>query len=177
MTFESIDSIPSSHVHFPSAASTTPSQLLLSLSPCRILRNTPPLMMSCSSVITLPSMTSHPLRPLFPAHGRWPRNFGLDQKRRWGSFRRSWSRPYQSFLLRSIEISHTILRQAVLMFLQPSMCFEIDVSGDSEPEKTKLVDLPSPPRRSLTRNVSASTASSSLKRTSKTGGSSKVDRG
>ncbi|KAK0227208.1 hypothetical protein EDD85DRAFT_958444 [Armillaria nabsnona] len=75
------------------------------------------------------------------------------------------------------EISPTILREAVLTFLQP---VESVVLGHPEPEKTKPVDMPSPqnrPRRSLTRNFSASTVSSSLKRASKTGATSKVDRG
>ncbi len=78
------------------------------------------------------------------------------------------------------EISHTILREAALTFLQPSIRVESVVLEHPEPEKTKPVDMPSPqnrPRRSLTRNVSASTVSSSLKRASKTGASSKVDRG
>ncbi|SJL16472.1 uncharacterized protein ARMOST_19998 [Armillaria ostoyae] len=50
------------------------------------------------------------------------------------------------------EISHTILHEAALMFLQPLICFEMDDSRDSEPEKMKPVDMPSRPHRSLTRN-------------------------
>ncbi|KAK0191763.1 hypothetical protein F5146DRAFT_613281 [Armillaria mellea] len=80
------------------------------------------------------------------------------------------------------EVSRTILREAELTFLQcsiPGGCFEMDVSVGPEPEKTIPVEM-SPrrnhPRRSLTRNLSASTVSSSLKRASKTGASSKVDR-
>ncbi|PBK72026.1 hypothetical protein ARMSODRAFT_740201 [Armillaria solidipes] len=60
VTFESIDSIPSSHVHFHSAIQPH-RRLLLYLSPRRILYNTSHLMASRSSAKTLPSMTSCPL--------------------------------------------------------------------------------------------------------------------
>ncbi|KAK0437274.1 uncharacterized protein EV420DRAFT_1588831 [Desarmillaria tabescens] len=84
------------------------------------------------------------------------------------------------------EISDTILREAALTFLQPSIpvaCFEVDDNvglEHPESEKTKPVDMPlatNRPRRSLTRNLSASTIASSLKRASRVGASSKVERG
>ncbi|PBL01537.1 hypothetical protein ARMGADRAFT_220097 [Armillaria gallica] len=180
VTFESIDSIPSSHVHFPSATSTTPISIvahdfaqyfsshddsLIDISQDSSFDD----LSSSSTAFSLPTGVGLGILGLTRKEGGDPFDgLGLVHINR--SSRDSSS---------DGEISHTILREAALTFLQPLIPVESVVLGHPEPEKTKPVDMPSPrdrPRRSLTRNLSASTVSSSLKRASK-GGSSKVDRG
>ncbi|PBK60531.1 hypothetical protein ARMSODRAFT_724961 [Armillaria solidipes] len=150
VTSESIDSILSSHIHFPSATSTIPSQLLLSLSPCRIWHNTPSSYDDSSIDDVLSSSSAFPL----------PTGIGLGILR---LTRKEGGDPFDGLGLVHIhrssrdpssdgDISNTILREDALTFLQPSICFEMDDSGDSEPEKTKPVDMPSPSYRSLPRN-------------------------
>ncbi|PBK72035.1 hypothetical protein ARMSODRAFT_740819 [Armillaria solidipes] len=183
VTFVSIDSIPPSDAHFPSLTSTTPSISIAAQDFSQHLSSYDVSLISDDSSIDdstdfSSSSTAFPL----------PTGVGLGIL---GLTRKEGGDPFDGLGLVHIhrssrdpssdsEISNTILREAALTFLQPSICFEMDDSGDSEPEKTRPIDMPSPqnrPRRSLTRNLSASTVSSSLKRASKTGGSSKVDRG
>ncbi|SJL17256.1 uncharacterized protein ARMOST_20802 [Armillaria ostoyae] len=123
VTFESIDPIPSSHVHFPSATSTTPSISIAAQDSAQYFSSYDVSLISDDSSI----------------------NDSAD------------------------------LSSASTTFSLPTGP-SIPVDGHPEPEKTKPVNMSSPrkrPRRSLTRNFSASTVSSSLKRASKTGGSSK----
>ncbi|KAK0209645.1 hypothetical protein IW262DRAFT_1416447 [Armillaria fumosa] len=196
VTIESIDSISPSDVHgahFPSATSTTPSTISISTQEfSRHLSSYDVSLISDDSSIDdstgLQSSSSAISLPLVPT------GVGLGIL---GLTRKEGEDPFDGFGLVHLnrssrdpsfdsEISHTFLREAALTFMQPSIpvgCFEIDdivALGHSEPEKTRPVDMPSPqnrPRRSLTRNLSASTVSSSLKRASKPGPSSKVDRG
>ncbi|KAK0429696.1 hypothetical protein EV421DRAFT_1914194 [Armillaria borealis] len=178
VTFESIDSILSSHVHFPSATSTTPSISIAAQDSAQYFSSYDVSLISDDSSIndsTDLSSTSTTFS--------LPTGVGLGIL---GLTRKEGGDPFDGLGLVHInrssrdlssdgEISNTILHEVALTFLQPS----IPVDGHPEPEKTKPVDMPSPrnrPRRSLTRNLSASTVSSSLKRASKTGGSSKVDR-
>ncbi|KAK0467449.1 hypothetical protein IW261DRAFT_1520140 [Armillaria novae-zelandiae] len=196
VTFESIDSISPFDVHgahFPSATSTTPSIISIAAQefPRHLSSNDVSLISDDSSIddstylLSCSSAFSLPLVPTGVGLGI----LGLTRKEGEGPFdglglvhlNRS-SRDISS----DDELSHTILREAALTFMQPSIpvgCFEIDdiiALGHSEPEKTRPVDMPSPrnrPRRSLTRNLSASTVSSSLKRASKPDALSKLDRG
>ncbi len=178
MTFEFIDSIPSSQVHFPSAMSRTPSISIAAHDFAQYFSSYDDSLISQDSSIddSADYSSSSTAFPLPTSAG--PGILGLTRKEA--------GDPFDSFGLVQInrssraypssddEISNTILHEAALTFPEPSTCFEMDDSGDSEPEKTKPVDTPSPPRRSLTRNLSASTVSSSLKRASKIGA---VDRG
>ncbi|KAK0227211.1 hypothetical protein EDD85DRAFT_162405 [Armillaria nabsnona] len=180
VTFESIDSIPSSHVHFPSATSTTPSISITAQDCAQYFSSHDDSLISQDSSIDDLSSSSTAFS--------LPTGVGLGIL---GLTRKEGGDPFDGLGLVHIhrssrdpssdgEISHTILGEAALTFLQPSIPVESVVLGHPEPEKTKPVDMPSSqnrPRRSLTRNVSASTVSSSLKRASKTGASSKVDRG
>ncbi len=109
-------------------------------------------------------MTSHPLRPLFLCP--WVVGLGI-----LGLTRKEGGDPFDGLGLVHINRSsrdpssdgghfHTILCEAALTFLQPSISVESVVLVYPEPEKTKPVDMPLPqnrPRRSLTQNVSAST--------------------
>ncbi|KAK0205775.1 hypothetical protein DFS33DRAFT_530794 [Desarmillaria ectypa] len=197
VTFEFIDCVPSSHIydaHFPSPISTTPcisivsqdfTQCLLSYdvsltSDDSSINDDNTNLSSSSTVFSLPMV---------------PTGVGLGIL---GLTRKDGGDPFDGFGLVRIgrssgdssssnsdgEISDTILREAAQTFLQPSIpagCFEMDGTVNiSECEKTIPVDMPLPrnrPRRSFTRNLSASTISSSLKRASKIGASSKLDRG
>ncbi|KAK0435887.1 hypothetical protein EV421DRAFT_1834043 [Armillaria borealis] len=183
VTFESIVSIPPSDVHdahFPSLTSTTPS---ISIAPQEfshhLSSNDVSLISNDSSIDDSTDISSSSTAFSLPM------GVGLGIL---GLTRKEGGVPFDGLGLVHIhrssrdpssdgKISNTILREAALAFMQPSICFEMDDSGDSEPEKTKPLDMPSPrnrPRRSLTRNLSASTVSSSLKRASKIGA---VDRG
>ncbi|KAK0227207.1 hypothetical protein EDD85DRAFT_162117 [Armillaria nabsnona] len=180
VTFESIDSIPSSHVHFPSATSTTPSISIAAQDFAQYFSSHDDSLISQDSSFDDLSSSSTTFS--------LPTGVGLGIL---GLTRKEGGDPFDGLGLVHIhrssrdpssdgEISHTILGEAALTFLQPSIPVESVILGHPEPEKTKPVDMPSSqnrPRRSLTRNVSASTVSSSLKRASKIGGSSKVDRG
>ncbi|KAK0479447.1 hypothetical protein EDD18DRAFT_1207090 [Armillaria luteobubalina] len=197
VTFESIDSISPSDVHgahFPSATSATLSTISISSQEfSRHLSSYDVSLISDDSSTDdstgLPSSSTAFSLPLLPT-GVGLGILGLTRKEE-GEV------PFDGLGLVHLnrssrdtssddEISLTFLREAALTFMQPSIpvgSFEIDeivVLGYSEPEKTRPVDMPSPqnrPRRSLTRNLSASTVSSSLKRASKPSASSKVDRG
>ncbi|PBK72030.1 hypothetical protein ARMSODRAFT_740550 [Armillaria solidipes] len=186
VTFKSIDSIQPSDAHFPSLASTTPSISItvqefsqhLSSYDVSLISDESSInditdLSSSSTAFSLPTGVGLGILCLTRKGGGVPFDgLGLVHI---GCFSGDPSSSGSDG-----EISHTILHEAALTFLQPSIPVESVVVGHSEPEKTKPVDMPSPrnrPRRSLTRNLSASTVSSSLKRASETGASSEVDRG
>ncbi|SJL13942.1 uncharacterized protein ARMOST_17393 [Armillaria ostoyae] len=157
MAYLDIDSIPSSDVHdahFPSLPSTTPSISIIAAQEfSQYLSSYDVSLISDDSSIDdstdfSSSSTAFSL----------PMGVGLGIL---GLTRKEGGDPFDSLGLVHVnrssrdpssdgEISHTILREAALMFLQPSICFEMDDSRDSEPEKTKPVDMPSRPHRSLT---------------------------
>ncbi|KAK0214715.1 hypothetical protein EDD85DRAFT_1000255 [Armillaria nabsnona] len=177
VTFESTDSILSSHIHFPSATLTTPSISIAAQDFSQYFSShNDSLISQDSSFDDLSSSSTAFSLPMGIGLGI----LGLTRKEGGDPFdglglvhiNRSSRDPSSD-----VEISHTILREAALTSLQPLIPVESVILGHSEPQRTKPVDMPSPqncPCRSLTHNVSASTISSSLKRASKTGALSKV---
>ncbi|KAK0191739.1 hypothetical protein F5146DRAFT_612758 [Armillaria mellea] len=192
VTFECTDSIPPSDAHFPSFISITPSISIAALEFSQHLPSYDVSLISEDSSIDDSTDLSTPLTAF--SLPTVPTGVGLGIL---GLTRKEGGVPFDGLGLVHInrfsqdtssvgEISNTILRETELTFLQPSIpvrSFEMDDSvalGHSEPEKPKPVDTLSHQNRSrgsLTHNLSASTVSSSLKRASKTGASSKAERG
>ncbi|PBK60388.1 hypothetical protein ARMSODRAFT_1026578 [Armillaria solidipes] len=144
ITFESIDSILPSDAHFPSLASTTPSISIAAQDFSQHLSSYDISLISDDSSVddgtdVSSSSTAFPL-PMVPM------GVGLGIL---GLMRREGGDPFNGLGLVHLnrssrdpssdgDISNTILHEDALMFLQPSICFKMDDSGDSERRKRSL---------------------------------------
>ncbi|KAK0214642.1 hypothetical protein EDD85DRAFT_963093 [Armillaria nabsnona] len=132
VTFDSIDSIPSSHVHFPSATSTTPSISIAAQDFAQYFSSHDDLLisqdssfddlLSSSTAFSLPAGVGLGILGLTRKEGEDPFD-GLDLVH----IHRSSQDPSSDG-----ELSQTILREAELTFLQPSRCVVGDRVDDEE---------------------------------------------